>query len=78
MKKKNPLYVVSKDEVEAAHGIVDFLVKKLNLEPAIEILNSLVQFLLEQVNSYPLFLAVKEFVDLIVKRLELFQRVSVF
>lgn len=78
MKKKNPLYVVNKDEVEAAHGLVDFLVKKLNLEPAIEILSSLIKFLLEQVNSYPVFLAVKEFVDLIVKRLELFQRVSIF
>lgn len=77
MKNKNPLYVVNEDHIQAANGIVDFIVKKLNLEPTLEILTSLFKFLLEQVNSYPVFVAVKEFIDLIVSKLELFQRVSV-
>jgi len=77
-KNKNPLYVVSGQEVEEASGLVDFLVKKLKLEPAINFLNTIFDLLISQVDSYPVFLAVKEFVDLVMKRIELFQRVSVF
>jgi hypothetical protein len=76
-KNKNPLYVVSGQEVEEAHGLVDFLVKKLNLKPAIEFLNMIFELLLSQVSSYPTFIAVKEFIDLIMKRIELFQKVSI-
>jgi hypothetical protein len=77
-KNKNPLYVVSGQEVEEANGLVDFLVKKLKLEPAINFLNMIFDLLLSQVDSYPVFIAVKEFIDLVMKRIELFQRVSVF
>jgi hypothetical protein len=77
-KNKNPLYVVSGQEVEEANGLVDFLVKKLTLEPASNFLNMIFDLLLSQVDSYPVFIAVKEFIDLVMKRIELFQRVSVF
>ena len=77
-KNKNPLYVVSGQEVEEANGLVDFLVKKLKLEPAINFLNMIFDLLLSQIDSYPVFIAVKEFIDLVMKRIELFQRVSVF
>ena len=76
-KNKNPLYVVSGQEVEEANGLVDFLVKKLKLEPAINFLNMLFELLLSQIDSYPVFIAVKEFIDLVMKRIELFQKVSI-
>jgi hypothetical protein len=76
-KNKNPLYVVSGQEVEEANGLVDFLVKKLNLEPAINFLNMMFDLLLSQIDSYPVFIAVKEFIDLVMKRIELFQKVSI-
>lgn len=66
MKNKNPLYVVKGKTVLEASGIVDLLVKKLNLEPALEILNKVLAFLLAQVKDYPTFLFVKKFVDQIV------------
>ncbi len=78
MKNKNPLYVVSKNTVQEASGMIDFLIKKLNIEPAIEFFNMLIEMLLEQVNSYPALMAIKEFIDLILKRVELFKKVSVF
>jgi hypothetical protein len=77
-KNKNPLYVVKDKHVEEAQGPIDFLIKKLNLEPVIEFLNMILNMLLEQINSYPLFNAFKQFVDLLVKKLELFQKVWVF
>jgi len=76
-KNKNPLYVVSGQEVEEANGLVDFLVKKLKLEPAINFLNMMFELLLSQIDSYPVFIAVKEFIDLVMKRIELFQKVSI-
>ncbi len=77
-KNKNPLYVVSGQDVEQADGFVDFLVKKLNLEPAINFLNMIFELLLSQVSTYSAFIAVKNFIDLVMKRIELFQRVSIF
>lgn len=77
-KNKNPLYVVKDKHVEEASGPLDFLIKKLNLEPVIEFLNMILGMLTEQINSYPLFQAFKQFVDLLVKKLELFQRVWIF
>jgi hypothetical protein len=77
MKNKNPLYVVKDKNVEEANGPLDFLIKKFNLAPVINILNMLLELLMEQVNTYPLFKAFKEFFDLIVAKLELFKRASV-
>jgi hypothetical protein len=76
-KSKNPLYVVNGEDVEEASGVIDFILKKFNLEPAINFLNMLVEMLLEQVNSYPMLVAVKEFIDLILKRVELFRSLSI-
>ena len=76
-KSKNPLYVVNGKEVEEASGLIDFILKKFNLEPAINFFNMLFEMLLEQVNSYPMLVAVKEFIDLIMKRVELFRALSI-
>tara|TARA_B100001971_G_C18268046_1_gene596772 strand:- start:217466 stop:217699 length:234 start_codon:yes stop_codon:yes gene_type:complete len=77
MKKKNPLYVVKGQDVEAAEGFLDLLVKKFNLEPLLSVLKNLLEMLMEMVQSYAMFKVVKDFVDHIVKRLELFQKFSV-
>lgn len=77
MKNKNPLYVVKDKNVEEAEGLIDFVIKKLNLEPVINLLNMLLEMLMEQVNTYPLFKAFKQYFDLLVRKLELFQKVSV-
>ena len=76
-KIKNPLYVVKGQNIEEASGLLDFVVKKLNLAPVIEFLTMIIKMLMEQVNSYPMFLAFKQFIDLVLKKLELFQRVAV-
>lgn len=76
-KMKNPLYVVKDSHVEQADGPLDFLIKKLNLAPVLEFLNTILKLLLDQVNSYPLFQVFKQFVDLVIKKLELFQKVWV-
>lgn len=77
MKKKNPLYVVKGTDVEEASGLVDMLVKKFNLEPLISMLKNLFEMLLEMVSSYAMFKVVKDFVDQVVARIELFQKFSV-
>lgn len=76
-KQKNPLYVVKDQNVEQASGVFDFIVKKLNLGPVLNLLQTLLDLLMEQVNSYPMFKVFKDFFDLIVKKLELFQKISV-
>jgi hypothetical protein len=76
MKKKNPLYVVKGNDVQEANGVFDLLMKKLNLEPLLSILKNLFEMLLEMVSSYSMFVVVKEFIDHVVARLELFQKFS--
>lgn len=73
MKKKNPLYVVKGKDVEEASNAFDMLIKKLNLEPLISVLKNILEMLLEMATSYAMFSVVKDFVDHIVKRIELFQ-----
>ncbi len=53
-KTSNPLYVVKNNgkDVEAAKGIFELILKKLNLEPAFEFLSLYLKALLEQVNNY--------------------------
>ncbi|HXH74511.1 MAG TPA: hypothetical protein VNJ08_06075 [Bacteriovoracaceae bacterium] len=63
MKTKNPLYVVKGKTVLEARGVVDLILKKFNLEPAVEILMKIATFLLSQVKDYPTFLAIKKIVD---------------
>ncbi len=63
MKNKNPLYVVKGQNVEQAKNLFDMLIKKLDLEPIMRILNQLLEFLLSQVKSYPMFAVVKSMID---------------
>ena len=78
-KPKNPLYVVKKKSnvVEEASGLVDLIVKKLNMEPAIQILNNIFQLLLGMVQDYPTFKAIKEVIDLLVGKLQLFTKFGI-
>ena len=76
-KNKNPLYVVKGDEVQPADGVVDLLVKKLNLEPLIDIFMNLFKMLFESVNSYSGFLVIKNLFDEFVKKMELFRKFAI-
>ena len=51
---KNPLYVVTNNgkDVEQADSMWDAVVKRLNLQPAIDLLWTLLELLAKQVNSY--------------------------
>lgn len=73
-KTKNPLYVVTQkgSVVEEAAGFIDLLIKKFNLAPVINFFNWLFKALLEQVEDYPTFIAVKNFIDRVMKRFRLF------
>ena len=70
MKNKNPLYVVKGKEVQEASSIFDLVVKKLNLDPAINILRNIFHLLLEQVENFAMFKAVKEFMDQVYQRIQ--------
>jgi hypothetical protein len=52
--KKNPLYVVTNEgkDVETAESLWDALVKKFNLQPAIDLLMVMVEIIAKQINSY--------------------------
>jgi hypothetical protein len=62
-KTKNPLYVVKGKDVSEASGVIDLVIKKLNLEPLVMILQNLLKIVLENVKSYPTLVAVKNFLD---------------
>jgi hypothetical protein len=63
MRQKNPLYVVKGQNVEQAKNFFDMLIKKLELQPVINFLQSMITMLLEQVKSYPTFVLVKNMID---------------
>jgi hypothetical protein len=69
MKNKNPLYVIKGKDVQEASSIVDLVIKKFNLEPAINILRNLFYLLLEQVETFAAYQAVKGFIDDVLRRL---------
>lgn len=52
--KKNPLYVVTNNgkDVEQADSVWDALVKKFNLQPAIDLIWTLLELVAKQINSY--------------------------
>lgn len=52
--KKNPLYVVTNEgkDVETAESLWDALVKRFNLQPAIDLLMMMVEIIAKQINSY--------------------------
>lgn len=62
-KAKNPLYVVKGKDVLEASGVVDLVMKKLNLEPVILFIQNLLKLILENIKSYPTFIAMKNFLD---------------
>jgi hypothetical protein len=77
MKNKNPLYVVKGKEVQEADSMFDLVIKKFNLQPAVNILKNLFYLLLEQVENFAMFQAVKGYIDEIIKRIrELGQRMG--
>jgi hypothetical protein len=63
MKNKNPLYVVKGKNVEEAQGLIDLLIKKLDLEPVIKFITQMLQILVEQVKTYPAFITIKSLID---------------
>lgn len=81
-KTKNPLYVVKGDQVEEASGLLDLVIKKLNLQPLMDLLQpffqQLFKMLLEQVDSYPKLKAIHDFFETLVARLALFKSHSIF
>jgi hypothetical protein len=70
MKNKNPLYVVKGKEVQEASSMIDLVIKKFNLEPAINILRNLFMLLLEQVENFAMFKAVKGFIDEMIAKMK--------
>lgn len=76
-KNKNPLYVVKGDQVQAASGIFDMLIKKFNLEPLIDIIMNIFKMLMEQVSSYSGFMVIKSLFDEFMQRVELFKKYSI-
>lgn len=64
-KSKNPLYVVKSNgvDVEEAVNYLDLLLKKLNLDALVPIVQALVDTLFQEVKSYPMFLEVKKIFD---------------
>ena len=69
MKTKTPLYVVKGKTVLEAKGVFDMIVKKLSLEPVLEIFMNIVNMLLKQVTNYSSFIAVKTFIDHMIERM---------
>lgn len=76
-KVKNPLYVVKESHVEEASGILDLLIKKMNLGALVQLLNSLFEMLLENVKNYSGFVILQNFIYFIVQKFEMFRRFSV-
>jgi hypothetical protein len=76
-KNQNPLYVVKGDQVEQAENFLDMMIKKLNLEPLLELMMNLFKMMMENVTSYPVFAVVKELLDHLMARLELFKKYSI-
>jgi hypothetical protein len=77
MKTKNPLYVVKGKEVQEASSVFDLVIKRFNLEPAINILKNIFYLLLEQVENFAMYKTVKSYIDMIIERiLELGKRMG--
>ncbi len=69
MKTKNPLYVVKGKEVQEASSIMDLVIKRFNLEPAINILRNIFYLLLEQVENFAWFQAIVQFYNDMVQKI---------
>lgn len=69
MKNKNPLYVVKGKDVQEASSLMDLVIKRFNLEPAINILRNIFYLLLEQVENFAWFQAVVKFYNDMVQKI---------
>ncbi len=69
MKNKNPLYVVKGKEVQEASSLMDLVIKRFNLEPAINILRNIFYLLLEQVENFAWFQAIVKFYNDMVQKI---------
>jgi predicted NBD/HSP70 family sugar kinase len=71
-KAKNPLFVVTNNgqDVEQAEGLLDALVKRLGLEPVMEVLDEILEQLIAASSSYTMIQVLEEWVDQLVRILE--------
>ncbi len=70
-KTKNPLYVIKNNgqDVETAVNYFDLILKKLNLDALIPVIQAIVDTLFQGVKTYPMFLEVKKIFDQIFDKL---------
>ena len=68
MKNKNPLYVVKGKDVQEAKDLFDLVIKKLNLEPVVQFIQTMLKMILENIKNYPTFIAMKNLLDELVVR----------
>ena len=68
---KNPLYVVKDDHVSEANGPLDFIIKKLNLEPLMKIFEEIIQTLIQEFQGYTVIEKVKEMLNNLINSLKL-------
>lgn len=76
-KNKNPLYVVKGDQVEKANNFFDLIIKKLNLQPAFELLMNLLKIIIENIKSYAALEIAVNFLEEITKRFEFFKNYKI-
>lgn len=67
-KSKNPLYVVKGKDVHEAKDMLDLVIKKLNLEPVVQFLQTMLKMVIENIQSYPTFIAMKNFLDELIQK----------
>jgi len=74
-KHKNPLYVVKGKDVQEVKGMVEFMIKKFNLGPVVQILQNIFKMLLANVKDFSTLQVVKSFIDeLVVKYFSLVKK----
>jgi hypothetical protein len=73
-KSTNPLYVVTNNgkDVQEARGVFDLWVKKLGLDPVLELIDFLIKSLSSLVSNYAMFVAVKEVFDAYLEQIQFF------
>lgn len=73
-KAKNPLFVVTNDgqDVEQASGAFDALIKKLGLEPLLEVFDEILEQLIAICSNYKMIEVLSEFLEEVVASLEKF------
>lgn len=70
--QSNPLYVVTNkgQDVEAASGLWDALVKRFHLTPFIDAFDAILKELWEMVKSYPMLVAVEQILAEFISKIE--------